>query len=391
MNKKYTILMPCLNEALTLGKCIEAANIGILSSGIDAEILIADNGSTDGSQKIAVDLGARVIKVPERGYGSALYFGCLSAKGDLIIMADSDQSYDFSRLEKFVDSFNQGYDFVIGNRFLGGISAGAMPWKNRYIGNPALTLIGKILFKVPINDFHCGMRAIKKSAFNRLDLRTTGMEFATEMVIKAKLAGLRMTEIPVTLDKDGRDRAPHLRPWRDGWRHLRFMFLFCPRWLFIIPGAVMFLTGFFCYVLILFRGNVDLTHSIKLGIHTLFYMQTLFLMGYLTLLFGFIVRVFAAREGILPNKTLLNKIQKKSILETGGLFSIALIFTGIYIGIIAVKSWAHSLFGELTSYELLSLVSLSTSFITGGFITLLGSLLLGFLSHPMTRNSSGGD
>jgi glycosyltransferase involved in cell wall biosynthesis len=222
---QLTILMPCLNEIETLGRCIEKAKSWIEKNGLDAEILVADNGSTDGSQKNAESLGARVISVAQRGYGSALFHGCMAANGEWIIMGDADDSYDFSALDPFVEKLSDGYDLVMGNRFAGGIAPGAMPWKNRYIGNPILTLIGRFLFKSPANDFHCGLRGFRKDAFLRMDLRTTGMEFASEMVIKANLFGMRITEVPTTLSKDGRSRAPHLRPWRDGWRHLRFMLI----------------------------------------------------------------------------------------------------------------------------------------------------------------------
>jgi glycosyltransferase involved in cell wall biosynthesis len=226
---QLTILMPCLNEAETLALCINKANTWASHSGIQTEVLIADNGSTDGSQAIAASLGARVIPVQQRGYGSALSHGCMAAKGEWIIMGDSDDSYDFSNLDPFIQQLREGFDLVMGNRFLGGIVPGAMPWKNRYIGNPILTWVGRLLFKCPAKDFHCGLRGFRKDAFLRMDLRTTGMEFASEMVIKANLFGMCITEVPTTLSKDGRSRPPHLRPWRDGWRHLRFMLLFSPR------------------------------------------------------------------------------------------------------------------------------------------------------------------
>ena len=237
---QLTILMPCLNEAETLALCINKANAWALHSGIQTEVLIADNGSTDGSQAIAESLGARVILVAQRGYGSALFHGCMAAKGEWIIMGDSDDSYDFSNLDSFIQKLRADFDLVMGNRFLGGIAPGAMPWKNRYIGNQILTWVGRLLFKCPAKDFHCGLRGFRKDAFLRMDLRTTGMEFASEMVIKANLFGMRIAEVPTTLSKDGRSRPPHLRPWRDGWRHLRFMLLFSPLWLFLYQGLLCF-------------------------------------------------------------------------------------------------------------------------------------------------------
>ncbi len=241
-----TILMPCLNEAETLALCIEKAKAGIKNAGVPGEILIADNGSTDGSQAIAEKLGARLIAVREKGYGSALIGGTRAAAGKWILMGDADDSYDFSQADRFVKKFNEGYELVMGCRLPSGggtILPGAMPWKNRWIGNPILSFIGRLFFKCPAHDFHCGLRGYTREAFEAMDLQTTGMEFASEMVISATLKKLKITEVPVTLKKDGRSRPPHLKPWRDGWRHLRFMLLFSPRWLFLIPGIVLFLLG----------------------------------------------------------------------------------------------------------------------------------------------------
>ena len=230
---ELTILMPCLNEAETLERCIVKATRYLAESGIVGEVVIADNGSTDGSQAIAQRLGARVVDVPVRGYGAALGMGIRSAHGRYIIMGDSDDSYDFSKLNGFVAKLREGFDLVMGNRFLGGIAPGAMPFLHRYLGNPVLTFIGRLFFKCPARDFHCGLRGFSRAAIMGLSLRTTGMEFASEMVVKASLNKLKITEIPTTLDKDGRSRPPHLRTWRDGWRHLRFLLMYSPRWLFL--------------------------------------------------------------------------------------------------------------------------------------------------------------
>ena len=268
---QLTILMPCLNEAETLAICINKANAWIAGSGIDAEVVIADNGSTDGSQSIAETLGARVVSVDQPGYGSALFHGAMASKGEWIIMGDSDDSYDFSQLDVFVQKLQEGYDLVMGNRFLGGIAKGAMPWKNYYIGNPVLTRIGRLLFNCPSKDFHCGLRGFRKEAFVRMDLRTTGMEFASEMVIKASLFRMKIAEVPTTLSKDGRSRPPHLLPWRDGWRHLRFMLLFSPRWLFIIPGLVLFLISLLGYAALLV--GPQRLGSVTFDVHTLFFFR----------------------------------------------------------------------------------------------------------------------
>ena len=241
MAMELSIVMPCLNEAETLESCIRKAQSYLRRSGVCGEIVIGDNGSTDGSQEIAARLGARVIHIPIRGYGAALYGAITASHGRFFIMGDSDDSYNFEDLGAFVEKMREGYDVVMGNRFQGGIRPGAMPWKNRYIGNPILSTIGKVLFHAGVGDFHCGLRGFTKSAFQKMDLRTTGMEFASEMVIKATLMGLKMTEVPTVLSPDGRSRPPHLLPYRDGWRHLRFMLLFSPNWLFLYPGIALML------------------------------------------------------------------------------------------------------------------------------------------------------
>jgi glycosyltransferase involved in cell wall biosynthesis len=240
---ELTVLMPCLNEAATLGTCIAKARAFMARSGVSGEVVVADNGSTDGSQAIARANGARVVDVGVRGYGSALMGGMRAARGRFVVMGDSDDSYDFERLELFIDKLREGYDLVMGNRFRGGIEPGAMPTLHRYLGNPVLTTVGRLLFGSACGDFHCGLRGASRDAMLRLDLRAPGMEFASEMVVKATLAGLRITEVPTTLSPDGRNRPPHLRSWRDGWRHLRFLLLFSPRWLFLYPGFALFVAG----------------------------------------------------------------------------------------------------------------------------------------------------
>lgn len=380
---KLTILMPCLNEAETLEICIKKANDWLSRSGIDGEVLIADNGSTDGSQKIAQKNGARVVDVPVRGYGSALYYGCLAAQGEYIIMGDSDDSYDFSNLDVFVQKLDQGCDLVMGNRFLGGIAPGAMPWKNRYIGNPVLTFVGRALFKCPAKDFHCGLRGFTKNAFLRMDLRTTGMEFASEMVIKANLFGMKIAEVPTTLSKDGRSRPPHLRPWRDGWRHLRFMLLFSPRWLFLIPGIIIFILSSVSYFLLL--GNPLKIGNIVFDIHTLFYAQAGMTIGLISIILGIVVRLFGMREGLLQDHQLLFRARKTPILEIGSVLGVVLILIGVYLGFELLSDWGSKDFGNLNHGELLRYVSLSTLLITFGGIGLLGSLIMGFLALPIRR------
>jgi len=377
---QLTILMPCLNEAETLALCINKANEWISRSGITAEVLIADNGSTDGSQAIAESLGARVVAVKQRGYGSALFHGCMAAKGEWIIMGDSDDSYDFSNLDPFVQKLGEGFDLVMGNRFLGGIAPDAMPWKNRYIGNPILTWVGRVLFKCPAKDFHCGLRGFRKEAFLQMDLRTTGMEFASEMVIKANLFGMRIAEVPTTLSKDGRSRPPHLRPWRDGWRHLRFMLLFSPRWLFLIPGLILFLASSISYAALLYKPiHIG---SVIFDVHTLFFAETGVVLGFLAVALGIIIRTFGIREGLLQGHSLLEKLRASPILEIGGLLGISMIIIGLFLGFDALMAWSAVKFGALMPGILLRTISFSTMWILLGGITLMTSLIMGFLALP---------
>ena len=377
---QLTILMPCLNEAETLALCINKANSWISQSGIRAEVLIADNGSSDGSQAIAESLGARVVSVQQRGYGSALFHGCMAAKGEWIVMGDSDDSYDFSILDPFVQKLREGFDLVMGNRFLGGIASGAMPWKNRYIGNPILTWVGRMLFKCPARDFHCGLRGVSKDAFLRMDLRTTGMEFASEMVIKANLIGMRIAEVPTTLSLDGRSRPPHLRPWRDGWRHLRFMLLFSPRWLFFIPGSLLFLLSLVGFVMLL-PSPVKLG-SVSFDVHSLFFAETGMVLGFLAAALGVVIRMFGIREGLLQEHSLLEKLRVSPALEVGGLVGVLMMCVGAFIGFDALMAWSAVKFGALEPGVLLRTISLSTLLIMLGGVTLMTSLIMGFLALP---------
>jgi glycosyltransferase involved in cell wall biosynthesis len=383
---ELTILMPCLNEAETLATCIAKANRWIAASGVAAEVVIADNGSTDGSQDIALGLGARVVAVPERGYGAALYHGAVAARGKWIIMGDSDDSYDFSRLDAFVARLREGYDLVMGNRFAGGIEPGAMPWKNRYIGNPILSAIGRLLFKCPARDFHCGLRGFSKQAFAAMDLRTSGMEFASEMVIKATLFGMRICEVPTTLSPDGRSRPPHLRPWRDGWRHLRFMLLFSPRWLFAIPGLVLAGLSAVVYLRLLF-GPLDLG-SVVLDVHTLLFAQAGIALGALTLATGVAVRRFGEKEGLLKPQAMLAGLRRRGALEAGSAIGLAMIAGGLVLGLTAFSKWAAVGFGALQYTALFREVSVATLLFNLGGIVLMTSLVNGFLTLPVRRSAA---
>ena len=380
---KISMVMPCLNEAETLGICIQKANSWIAKSGLACEVIVADNGSTDGSQDIAKANGAKVVPVSARGYGSALYAGCMAAQGEWIVMGDSDDSYDFSNLDAFVVKLNEGYDLVMGNRFLGGIKPGAMPWKNRYIGNPILSWVGRVLFRCEAQDFHCGLRAFTKKAFQAMDLRTTGMEFASEMVIKANIFNMRVTEVPTTLSPDGRSRPPHLRPWRDGWRHLRFMFLFSPKWLFIIPGALLMTFSAPLYFLLL-KGPL-LMGSIELDVHTLFYAEAAVVIGYLAICLGIVVKLFGVREGLLRIRGNITYFYSLPLLEIGSLIGILLAVAGSFLAFFTLNSWRLQGFGELPTHPLLRMVSFSTLLILFGLITFMMSLIMGFLSLPTRR------
>jgi glycosyltransferase involved in cell wall biosynthesis len=372
-----TIVMPCLNEAETIGPCVRKAMAYLSQSGLNGEVVIGDNGSTDGSQSIAEREGARVINIPLRGYGAALYGACSAARGRWIIMGDSDDSYDFSRLGPFVDKLRDGYDLVMGNRFAGGIAPGAMPWKNRYIGNPALSGVGKLLFHCPVRDFHCGIRAFTKDAFLRMDLRTTGMEFASEIVIKAKLLGMRITEVPTTLSVAGRTRPPHLRPYRDGWRHLRFMLLFSPRWLFFYPGLLLMAAGLALGIALL-SGPVHIGRA-ELSVDTLIYCAFAVTIGFQSALFSFLSRVYAVQAGLYPRSARFASLFDFFTLERGLLAGLVLTLGGFALAIYAIIVWKQQAFGQLDFNRMVRIVAPSATAMTLGVETLLFSFFFSTL------------
>ncbi|MDQ2943425.1 MAG: glycosyltransferase family 2 protein [Candidatus Dormibacteraeota bacterium] len=342
---EVSIVMPCLNEAETLANCIQKAQRAIEKDGLSAEIIVADNGSTDGSQVIAKELGARVVPVPRKGYGSALIGGIEAAGGQLVIMGDADDSYDFAAIAPLIAKLREGYDLVVGNRFAGRIEHGAMPWSHRWIGNPVLTWISRVFFHTPVGDMHCGLRGFRKDAYERMRLRAAGMEFASEMVIKASLKGMRIAEVPVTLRPDGRTRPPHLRTWRDGWRHLRFMLLFSPRWLFLYPGLALLAAGVFLSVLLI-PGPVRVG-SVRLDIHTLLVAGFLALVGYQLVLFAMFTKIFAIREGFHPPNPLLERTFHYVTLEVGLAAGALMVLVGLVALVIAVASWSAVGFGNL--------------------------------------------
>ena len=342
---EVSIVMPCLNEAETLARCIQSAQRALDEGGFAGEVLVADNGSTDGSVAIAKELGARIVDVPRKGYGNALMGGIQAAEGAFVVMGDADESYDFGAIGPFVDRLRAGDDLVVGNRFLGGIQPGAMPWSHRWLGNPVLTWISRVFFHTPVGDMHCGLRAFRKDAFERMQLRAAGMEFASEMVIKASLKGMRISEVPVVLRPDGRSRPPHLRTWRDGWRHLRFMLLFSPRWLFLYPGAALLAVGFVLSALLI-PGPLRVG-GVRLDIHTLLVAGFLCLLGYQLVLFAVFTKVFAIRMGFHPPHPLLKRLFGYITLEVGLLVGALMSLAGVVALVAAVISWHSAGFGNL--------------------------------------------
>ena len=377
MDVELSIVMPCLNEAETLAACIEAARRYLARSGVSGEIVIGDNGSTDGSQQIAANLGARVVEVETRGYGAALYAAVGSARGRYCIMGDADASYDFEHLDSFVEKLRQGYQLVMGNRFKGGIRPGAMPWKNRYLGNPVLSFTGRLFFQSQVGDFHCGIRGFTKEAFDSLDLRTTGMEFASEMVIKAQLKGMRIAEVPTVLNQDGRSRPPHLRPYRDGWRHLRFMLLHSPRWLFLLPGCFLILLGLAASIWLL--PGPRMVHGIGFDVHTLLYAFVAVLLGFQLVAFATFTKVFAITEGLLPEDPRLNRVFHWITLETGLMAGGLLMLAGFGGSVLAVSHWSQTRFGALDSEHMLRLVMPSVFALTLGAQIVFSSFFLSIL------------
>ncbi len=342
---ELTVVMPCLNEAETLATCIDKAHAALRANSIAGEVVIADNGSTDGSQQIARDHGARLIPVPIRGYGAALNAGILAARGKYILMGDADDSYEFNHVPRFLEQLRNGADLVMGNRFRGGIGPKAMPPLHKYLGNPVLSFLGRALFNVPIGDFHCGMRAFSKDAYERLALRTTGMEFASEMVVKSALLGQKIVEVPTTLQKDGRSRPPHLKTWRDGWRHLRFLLIYSPRWLFLIPGLVLMFVGLGLTAWLL-PAERPFGH-VNLGVDTLAYAAAAVLLGFQLVFFAIAAKVFAITEGLLPEDQSFDRWFQYITLETGLIAGVLMVLAGIGIAISSVVSWSHTGYGPL--------------------------------------------
>jgi glycosyltransferase involved in cell wall biosynthesis len=371
---ELTILMPCLNEAATVARCVAKARSFLERSRVQGEVLVADNGSTDDSPALAREAGARVVEVHERGYGAALAAGIAAARGRYVIMGDADDSYDFQSLDGFVDKLRQGYPLVMGNRFGGGIAAGAMPWLHRYLGNPVLSFIGRLLFRAPVRDFHCGLRGFERTAVQSLDLRTKGMEFASELVVKAALAGWRIAEVPTTLAPDGRGRPPHLRSWRDGWRHLSFLLLFSPRWLFLYPGLGLLALGVVLTTALYFKPLNFL--GAGLDIHSMLYASAAGLLGMQLCLFGIFARLSAQNAGLLPRSAALVRLVRALTLERGLLIGFAVALAGFLWSVTAFWQWRETGFGALDPRVVMRETIPATAMMIGGMEVMLASFLL---------------
>jgi glycosyltransferase involved in cell wall biosynthesis len=374
---ELSVVMPCLNEAETLEACILEAQQGLRNAQVSGEIIIADNGSTDGSLEIAERLGARLINVKAKGYGNALMGGIAAASGKYVVMGDADDSYDFGHIPRFLERLRDGADLVMGNRFRGGIQKDAMPPLHQYFGNPALTRIGRLFFKSPVGDFYCGLRGFRKDAYERMGLRTTGMEFATEMVVKATLLKLRIAEVPTTLSPDGRSRPAHLRTWRDGWRTLRFFLLYSPRWLFLYPGMVLVLIGSMLGLWLL--PGPRTVGSVTFDVHTMLYAATFVLLGFQGIAFAVFTKLFAISEGLLPPDPTLDKLFRYITLEVG--LAIGALFTlaGLVASLLAVRTWGMHHFGVLDYARTMRIIIPAVLCLTLGAQTIFVSFFLSVL------------
>lgn len=381
---ELTILMPCLDEAETVVTCVTKARRFLSDRGIDGEVLVADNGSQDGSPELAAESGARVIHVAEKGYGSALMAGIAAAQGQYVIMGDADDSYDFSCLDSFVDRLRAGDQIVMGNRFDGEIRPGAMPPLHRYLGNPVLSRMGRAFFKVPCKDFHCGLRGFDRTSVLSLGLQATGMEFASELVVKAQLRGLSIAEVPITLHPDGRTRPPHLRSWRDGWRHLRFLLLFSPRWLFLYPGALLVLFGGLLTAALVV-GPIDLGF-VHLGEGALVAASLLTVIGYQAVLFACLTKVYAQAEGLLPQDPRFNRLFRYVRLETGLVAGFGMIVVGLIFAVVAYLTWRDAGWGQTASAGIVRSVVPASLGLVLGCQTVLSSFFLSILGLRRVPN-----
>lgn len=374
---ELTVLMPCLNEAETVAVCVRKACGFLQRTGIRGEVLVADNGSTDGSIELAREAGARVVGIAKRGYGSALLGGIQAARGRFVVMADADDSYDFSQLDAFVESLRAGNQMVIGHRFRGGIRPGAMPFLHRYVGNPVLSFAGRLFFSAPIGDFHCGLRGVEREAVLKLGLRAQGMEFASEMIVKATLSDWRIAEVPTVLSPDGRSRRPHLRTWRDGWRHLRFLLMMSPRWLMLYPGACLIGLGSAAELAIL-RSPIVID-GVGFDIHTMLYAAGATVLGVQLVLFSLVARAIGTLKGLLPITPSLTRFLRVFTLERGIVLGLILMLTGFGLAVFSVLSWAHARLAALDPVSMMRVAIPSVTLMLAGAEIVFASFLLGLI------------
>ena len=369
--------MPCLNEAETIAICVRKASDFLGRSGINGEVIVADNGSTDGSPELAIASGARVVRITDKGYGNALIGGISAAQGRFVIMADADDSYDFSKLGSLVDSLRAGNLLVIGNRFRGGIRSGAMPFLHRFFGNPLLSLMGRMFFSSAIGDFHCGLRGIDRAAALKLGLQAPGMEFASEMIVKATLAGWRIAEVPTTLSPTGRSRAPHLRSWRDGWRHLRFLLMMSPRWLMLYPGTCLIAIGVAAQIAIA-RGPIVVS-GIGFDIHTMLYAGGAVILGVQLVLFSVLARAIGVLKNVLPMRPTFSRFLRGFTLERGIVLGLLLVAGGLALAVYSVTTWARAHLAALEPTVVMRVAIPSVTLMLTGAEIIFSSFLLKFI------------
>lgn len=374
---ELTILMPCLNEAETIEVCIKKAMKSLKDNKIKGEVLIADNGSTDGSQEIAKKCGARVENIKERGYGAALIGGCNAALGKYVIMGDADDSYAFDNIMPFVEKLREGYELVMGNRFKGGIEKGAMPPLHKYLGNPVLSGIGRIFYNSKIGDFHCGLRGYNTKKMRELNLKTTGMEYASEMVVKSELNGLKIAEVPTTLKKDGRSHAPHLRSWSDGWRHLKFLLMYSPKWLFLIPGIILTIIGLIGTCILSFT-SISIS-NITFDTQTMLYSAMILMVGIQILFFATFTKIYGMNNNMLPVKTKFDKTLLEMKFEKLLKIGVVLFIIGIILTIVAIVKWANVSFGDLNIRETMQITIPAITLLVCGIQIIFGSFFMGIL------------
>jgi glycosyltransferase involved in cell wall biosynthesis len=373
-NLLLSVVMPCLNEARTLGICIRKAREFIDRSGLSAEIIVADNGSTDGSQDIARDEGARVVDVSERGYGAALIAGITASRGTYIVMGDSDDSYDFGNLSRFIAELDRGADLVMGDRFAGGIAKGAMPWHHKYVGNPILSFIGRLLFSSRIRDFHCGLRAFRRDSITRLGLSSTGMEFASEMIVKAELNRLVIAQIPTTLSKDGRDRPPHLRSFRDGWRHLKFLLMHSPDWLFFYPGLCLLTLGWLTQLVL--SSGIFMIGKLGLGVHTMLYGAAAGILGLQLVVFSVLSHLIGNAFGALPTLPAWVLRLRATTTEFGLVLGATIFLVGAGLAMTTVGSWIDTGFTRLDPTQVMRAAIPATALMISGVEVSFASFLV---------------